>query len=244
MKLKSILNIKKYPFYFKILKNGFFPVSYKKSYSQLGEDLIIDFIFKNLKIQKPTYLDIGTNHPIKINNTYLFYKQGSTGVCIEPNPELCKIIKNKRKKDTVLNIGIGKEEKTNIDFFMMNTDVLSTFSKEEVNYLIKNTKQTLKEIIKVPLKHIDNILQDNFNGEAPNFLSLDTEGFDFEILKSINFKKVRPEIICVETLTYTENRTERKEIEVIDFMKEVGYFVYADTYINTIFVDKQKWLNR
>lgn len=244
MKLKSILNIKKYPFYFKILKNGFFPVSYKKSYSQLGEDLIIDFIFKNLKIQKPTYLDIGTNHPIKINNTYLFYKQGSTGVCIEPNPELCKIIKNKRKKDTVLNIGIGKEEKTNIDFFMMNTDVLSTFSKEEVNYLIKNTKQTLKEIIKVPLKHIDNILQDNFNGEAPNFLSLDTEGFDFEILKSINFKKVRPETICVETLTYTENRTERKEIEVIDFMKEVGYFVYADTYINTIFVDKQKWLNR
>jgi serine/threonine protein phosphatase PrpC len=98
-------------------------------------------------------LDIGANHPIKINNTYLFYKQGSRGVCVEPNPKLCKIIKNKRKKDTVLNIGIGKEEKTNIDFFVMNSDVLSTFSKEEANYLIKNAKQTPKKVIKIIQKN-------------------------------------------------------------------------------------------
>lgn len=75
-------------------------------------------------------------------------------------------------------------------------------------------------------------------------MSLDTEGYVFKILKSLDFKNFRPEVFCVETLTYTENKTEKKETEIIDFMIEKGYFVYADTYINTIFVDKNKWINR
>lgn len=216
----------------------------KISYSQKGEDLIINFIFKVLNIKKPTYLDIGANHPIKINNTYLFYKQGSRGVCVEPNPKLYKLIKNKRKKDIVLNIGIGREKKEFSDFYIMDANVLSTFSKKEADDIIKNTKHSLKEIIKIPLENINHIIENNFNNEAPNLISLDTEGYDLEILKSINLNKIRPEIFCIETLSYSEKNDEKKETEIIEFMENNDYYVHADTYINTIFIDKTKWLNR
>ena len=58
----------------------------KISYSQLGEDLIIEFVFNGIGINKINYLDIGAHHPIEINNTYLFYLKGSYGVLIEPDP--------------------------------------------------------------------------------------------------------------------------------------------------------------
>lgn len=244
MKLESILNIKKYPTYFKILKNRFFPTDKKICYSQLGEDLIIDLIFKNLKIEKPTYIDVGTNDPIKLNNTYFFYKKGSQGICIEPDPELFKKIKKKRPKDICLNTGIGSEENQKADYYVMSSKVLSTFSKEEADNLILATNQKIEKVLQIPLLPLDKIIKENFNNNTPNFMSLDTEGFDFEILKSIDFEKFRPEVICVETLTYTEDATERKETEIVDFMIRKGYFVHADTYINTIFADKQKWFGR
>ncbi|MBU4348412.1 FkbM family methyltransferase [Patescibacteria group bacterium] len=238
--LKKILNIKKYPFCFKILKNKFLPISYKKSYSQLGEDLIVGFIFQNLKIENPTYIDIGANDPIKLNNTYFLYKKGAPGICIEPNPNLFKQIKNKRRRDICLNIRIGTEENKKANYYIMNSDVLNTFSKEEAEGLIKNTNQKIEKIIQIPLLPLRRVVTENFKRETPNFISLDTEGYDFEILKSIDFKNFRPEVFCVETLTYTEDKAERKEKEVIDFMVQNGYYVHSDTYVNTIFVDKNK----
>ncbi|MFM6249337.1 MAG: hypothetical protein ACKPEQ_09345, partial [Dolichospermum sp.] len=56
------------------------------SYSQCGEDLIINFIFNNLGIINPSYLDIGAHHPTYLSNTYSFYRKGCQGVCVEPDP--------------------------------------------------------------------------------------------------------------------------------------------------------------
>jgi hypothetical protein len=70
---------------------------YKISYSQSGEDLILDFLLYDLNIKPITYLDIGTNDPIEINNTYLFYTKGYSGVCVEPNPIMFEKIKRFRK---------------------------------------------------------------------------------------------------------------------------------------------------
>jgi hypothetical protein len=70
------------------------------------------------------------------------------------------------------------------------------------------------------------------------------EGLDYEIIQSFNLIEWRPEVFCIETITYTEDNSEQKEYQIIEYMLEHGYMVYADTYINTIFVDKQKWKNR
>src|SRR5262249_29835011 len=57
----------------------------EESYSQAGEDLIVRFFFYHQRISNITYLDIGANEPIQLNNTYYFYRRGFRGVLVEPN---------------------------------------------------------------------------------------------------------------------------------------------------------------
>jgi len=217
----------------------------KDSYSQKGEDLIVNFIFNVLKIKHPTYIDIGAYDPIKLSNTYLFYQQGSHGICIEPDPELFKKIKKKRRRDICLNMGVGTSlENKKSNFYILSSRVLNTFSKQEADYLEKTTNQKVERIIEIPLLPLTKILQKYFSDKTPNFVSLDTEGYDFKILQSLNLNKFRPEVFCVETLIYTENKDEQKRNEIIKFMIDNNYMIHADTYINTIFVDRNKWINR
>ncbi|HED37128.1 MAG TPA: FkbM family methyltransferase, partial [Ignavibacteria bacterium] len=176
MKVKNVLNIRKYSFYFKILKNRFFPIFYYTSYSQLGEDLIVNFILKNFKINKPTYVDIGAHHPIYLSNTYLFYKKGSKGICIEPDPELFRNIKKKRGNDICLNIGIGIEEEKLTDYYVISDKVLNTFSKKEAEHLTTATSKEIENIIKIPLVPMSKIITKYLDNKVPNFISLDTEG--------------------------------------------------------------------
>ena len=90
---------------------------------------------------------------------------------------------------------------------------------------------------------INVVLAENFD-RCPNFISLDVEGYDFEILNTFDFSTYRPEVFCLETITYTEDNTEQKETEILEFMDSHGYMVYGDTYINTIFVDCMRWKTR
>lgn len=216
----------------------------KVSYSQCGEDLIISFLFSWMKIEKPTYLDIGANEPVKFSNTYYFYKRGFRGVLVEPDPKLCKEIASKRVGDICLNVGIGfSENETTEDFYVMSTNTLNTFSKKEALRYSEYADKEIKEIKKIKLVSVNSVIKNNFS-KTPNFVSIDTEGNDLKILESMNWGLYRPEVFCIETLTYTEDNTARKISEISDFMEKMGYFVYADTYINTIFVDKMAWKKR
>lgn len=212
----------------------------QKSYSQCGEDLILSFLFTRMKIRKVTYLDIGANDPVRISNTYFFYKKGGRGVLVEPNLFFCKKIARKRPRDICLNAGIGFGQNRIADFYVMSSHTLSTFSKEEAERYASYGAQKIKEVRKIPLISINEILTKYFPA-TPNLVSLDIEGWDLQVIQSINFDKFRPQVFCIETITYTENDTEEKITEIIDFMAKKDYFVYADTYINTIFVDKQQW---
>jgi hypothetical protein len=95
----------------------------------------------------------------------------------------------------------------------------------------------------VKLKTINDILKHAFSN-CPHFVSLDVEGLDYEILNSLDFERFRPQVFCLETLSFTEEKTESKLTEIIDLMHSKGYMTYADTYINTIFVDKAAWEKR
>jgi len=221
----------------------FFPSLGKISYAQCGEDLIIDFIFSTLNISKPSYLDIGAHHPIYLNNTFLFYQKGSTGVCVEPDPALFSQIKKKRSRDICLNVGIGVTKESKANFYIMTSKTLNTFSKKEAERYQSYGSQKIKRVIQIPLVPINEIISQHFT-TFPNFISLDTEGLELEILKTFDFSKFRPEVFCIETLTYTEDKSEQKITEIIDFMISKEYFNYADTYINTIFLDKNSWNTR
>lgn len=216
--------------------------NFKVSYSQCGEDLILQQLFMVLGISKVSYLDVGAHHPTYLSNTYLFYENGSKGVCVEPDPALFKEFDKKRPHDTHLNCGVGVEP-GEADFFVMSTSTLNTFSKEEAERYQSYGQQRIMKTIRIKLETINEIIRQNFE-KSPNLVSLDVEGLDYLILQHFDFAKYRPEVFCLETLSYTEDRSERKLTEIIDLMHTNGYITYADTYINTIFVDAAAWEKR
>lgn len=214
----------------------------KVSYSQCGEDLIVDFLLQAMRIQKPTYLDVGAHHPTYISNTFYFYEKGNSGVCIEPDPTLLEYIKKVRGRDLCLNVGVGVGFEDKAKFYLLSSRTLNTFSLEEATRYQSYGRHKIEEVIDVPLIPINKVIENSFL-KCPNFVSLDVEGMDYEIIKSFDFSKHRPEVFCIETLTYTEDKTEKKLTDIIDHMKANNYIAYADTYINTIFVDRSAWVS-
>lgn len=230
------------------LVNTFFP-HVRRSYSQSGEDIIISDLFNRLGIQHPTYLDIGANDPVSLNNTYRLYARGSKGVCIEPNPVLYKKLKHKRRKDVCINAGIAFDETKEADFYLFTGKAhgLSTFSKKEAEFWEHTGNEEIGQhkphaAVKTPLLDINEVMTKYFSPH-PNLVSIDVEGLDLQIAKTINFEKFRPEVFCAETLWFEKNNKETKNNQLIQFYKEREYFIYADTYINTIFCRKDAYKN-
>jgi len=212
---------------------------FNPSYSQCGEDLIARFVFDTLRIPSPTYLDIGAHHPTYLNNTFIFYKQGGHGVNVEPDPELIARFQRQRSRDVNLNVGIGERE-GEMPFYVMSVPTLNTFSESDARAIEREGKVRIERVVTLPVRPVNAVLSEYFPA-GPDFFSLDVEGLDLAILRSIDFGSFRPKVICVETITYSEHRIGRKIPEIEAVLRDNDYFVYADTHINTVFVDRQIW---
>lgn len=212
----------------------------RSSYAQCGEDLIVRFIFDALRIPAPSYLDIGAHHPTYLNNTYLFYQAGGQGVNIEPDPSLISAFKNLRARDINLNVGISDVE-SEMDFYLMSVRTLNTFSAKDAKVAEAEGKVKIEEIIRVPVTPINNVLRAHFLGRSLDFVTLDVEGLDLMVLQTFDFKQWRPKVVCVETITYSEQMKGKRIEEIPAVMLDNNYFAYADTGLNTIFVDRDVW---
>ena len=185
-----------------------FPVHANPSYAQCGEDAIVKQLFNVLEVEHPSYLDVGAYLPIACNNTYLFYSQGSRGVLVEPNLDLIPEIKARRPDDTVLNIGIGVSDRDAADYYCLTMPEWNTFDKDEAERASEKTRGKVKieKVVKMSLVPINRIIEAHFRGKSPDFLSIDVESMDLAILRTLDFKRFRPKVICTETLTLMSNR--------------------------------------
>jgi hypothetical protein len=121
----------------------------------------------------------------------------------------------------------------------MDSPTLNTFSEEEMlRYVAMGHKLVSKE--PVDLIDVNSILEDV--GEL-DFLNIDIEGLDYEVLQRIDWVKFRPKCVCVETIAYEKNNEPKKLHNIIELMSSSGYVLYADTFINSIFVDSTLWSN-
>jgi FkbM family methyltransferase len=206
------------------------------TYSQAGEDRILKHLFNSVNKNIISYLDIGTNHPMMHNNTYLFYKEGGHGVCVEPNPRLARIIGKLRPRDKCLNIGIGSNDNEVANFYSMSSDTLSTFSTEDAEKLDAEGKYKIVETLKISLKNINTIIEENFD-KPVDLVSIDVEGWNEEIIDSFDFTLNRPYCFCVETINFSEVKKEAKLNSIFRVFEKNGYSVYGETQLNTIFLN-------
>jgi hypothetical protein len=121
-------------------------------------------------------------------------------------------------------------------------DGLSTFSKEEAerfeNVGVEGVGRfKIARVMKMPLKKINAILAET---GVPDFLSIDIEGLDLAVLKTLDFATYRITCICVETIHYDADSKPQRNREIVQLLTDNGYMIYAETSINTIFVD-QNW---
>jgi len=193
------------------------------SYSQYGEDIIAGAL-----LNKPTgfYVDVGAYHPIVISNTYLFYRQGWRGICIDANPGALELFKQKRPRDILVHSAVSEQE----GVAQFNITAAGPTAHLEGAGFSGVASEKLARTINVQKRRLENILRENLPpGQSIDFLSVDCEGHDLEVLRSNDWQKYRPQVIAVEDFH------EDSSSDICNFLAPLGYRHVLRTGVTRIF---------
>lgn len=165
-----------------------------KSYSQNREDIYIDWLLDGKK--SGFYVDVGANDPDIDSVTKFFYEKGWRGVHVEPIERLAKSLKEKRPGDIVVQAGVGLSGEPLMFQEYEGADGLSSFSKDIQK---QNTKRKKKEYT-VDVRTLKDILTDILNkpSQKIDFMKIDVEGYEYEVIKSNDWEKYRPTLLIIE----------------------------------------------
>ena len=168
---------------------------YKKtSYSFNAVDLIIDYIFKNKN--NGFYLDVGSQHPISNNNTYLLFKRGWSGINIDLDKKNIDLFNTARPNDINLNLAISSNVAEKKLYFYHDKSPINTLDKVVSDF----QTATVKEIKRIKTTTLDIALQNlKFNNKI-DYMNLDVEGHEMDIFKAFDLSVYKPSIISVEFL--------------------------------------------
>jgi FkbM family methyltransferase len=201
--------------------------------SQFGEEKKISKLFgKNFK---GTYVDLGCFHPVRSNNTLQFYKKGWKGLNIDLNQLTIDLFNFARPADTNICAAISNKKVKKKLYFLGDLDSKNTLDLNHKNWLGKhfniNKKDFKIKIVKT--KTLNEILNKNklYNID---FLNIDIEGHEFEVLKSVNFKKFNIKVICVELINFNKFSRNKKN-QLVSLLKKNKYKFVDKSEINYIF---------
>ncbi|SEW49661.1 FkbM family methyltransferase [Chitinophaga arvensicola] len=202
-----------------------------RAYSSEGEDLILRRIFD--KKRKGVYVDVGAHHPFRVSNTYLLYKRQWRGINIDPMPGSMTLFKRHRPKDINLEMGVSAA-KQQLTYFIFNEPALNTFSPEKVKEYTQAPQYRVIREKKIETWPLADILDQYLAGDVHiDFLTVDAEGLDMEVLRSNNWKKYRPAYVLAESQPL--GLTQIHNSELCQFMEQVGYSLFAKTYYTYFF---------
>lgn len=195
-------------------------------YSQFGEDRILFNVFKDKK--HGICVEVGANDGVNDSTSYFFEKLGWNCILVEPNPDLCRQIRSVRSatlyeyaasnssRVTALYIAEGAERSHGV----------STISDDkEVHNRIKNYGFSCRPVV-VQTKTLDEMLQDVQINAAIDFISIDVEGHELEVLEGFSIEKWKPTVILVE-----DNSNYESPI-VSNYLSKYGYVRFRRTGVN------------
>ena len=197
---------KLYIFYNIFIRNR----KFLKKGTQFGEDeYILDLFEKNFKGK---FLDIGCYHPTRHNNTFLMYKNGWSGINIDLNPLAIELFNFMRPRDININVGISDSEDEKKLFFIDELNTQNTLDENQLNFLKNHHNIQDHEIIekKIRTTRLDKIL-DEHKFYNIDFMNLDIEGHELNVLKTINFEKIKIKYLCVEMIEHNKKSIENNE---------------------------------
>ena len=211
--------------------------STKKSYSFGGCDLLIDYIFKSQK--KGFYLDVGCQHPISNNNTYLLYKRGWSGMNIDLDPKNIRLFDLDRPDEINICKCVSSDNSKKDLFFFHSGSPINSLEKKTIK---DKTNFSLKKIETFTL---NSILKD-YKIKEIDYFNIDVEGHEIDILKNFDIKYYKPKVISVEFIDYQMKKLEFKNNNINRVLKSdlYRYFISNDyhfvnwSHADLIFVHK------
>ena len=195
----------------------------RKSYAHSEEDL---FILKKFKNKKGFYVDVGCHHPTRLNNCHLLYKNGWKGINIDISEFSIRLFNIVRRKDVNINLAVSlKQKKVRFYYDKPMSLYISLNKRKELNRFREIKSDTLTSIID----------KTKYLNKKIDFLSIDAEGKDFEVLKSLNFKKYDPKYICIEIYSHRIVNFNIKKNEVYKFLIKKNYKLLLNKRENFFF---------
>ena len=218
--LTNIYPINKLYYFIKIIKKS------KKRYhfAENGEDVIIGNLFNHKK--NGFYLDVGCYHPIRSSLTHLLHKKGWGGVNIDISEDSINLFKIARPNDRNINIGISNKIGKQFYYQSGHINQANSFKYYKNTEKVMSKVTTLDEIIeKLAIEKID-------------FLNIDAEYKDFEVLQSISLNSVRPTLITIED----NDKYDINEIiksKIYNYLIKKNYFLFSQTVCTSFYIDKK-----
>ena len=208
-------------------------IKYKKiSYSLNAVDLIIDYIFKDKYIG--TYVDVGAQHPISNNNTYLLFKRGWNGINIDLDRKNIDLFNLSRPNDINLNYAISDKEGETDFYFYHESSPINTLNKKVKEY----QKAKISEIKKINTFTLNNVFKKiNFDKNI-DYLNIDVEGYEDKVLSGFDINKYKPSVVSVEYLDLKMKKLEFKNNNLDNLLSSNIYKYFNDN--NYYFVN---WLH-
>jgi FkbM family methyltransferase len=208
------------------------------SYSQEGEDLILAALF-DLEFSKMRgfYVDVGAHHPKRFSNTFLFYMNGWTGINIDAAPGSMLAFQRERPRDINIEAAVGEADKA-LTFYEFNNPALSSFCRDRVPMgyfgwaIVRQRQLTTMTLAHLLEQHLP-------SGKLIDFMTVDVEGFDLQVLRSNDWVKFRPAVVLVE-----DDEVVRSDVfgdsSISNYMLQQGYDFCCKTLLTTFFVDQQQ----
>ena len=223
---------------FKIFHNIYIKQKYhikRDTYSSEGEDKILYKFLRN--INKGFYVDVGAYHPIKSNNTLLLFHRGWSGINIDPSKFSIDLFNFLRPKDENYNLAVSNKNEMINFYYSKSYDQLGTANIKFLNFHFR--KKKIKYSTKKIKAHKLNYILDNskFNGKKIDLLNIDVQGYELKVLKSLNFKKYKPSVICIE-IELLEKTRELEKSSIYKFLKRQKYIKKWSGINSHIFVKK------
>jgi FkbM family methyltransferase len=219
------------------VKNAFLGKWRHHYYSHFGEDVFVNAHFRQQ--QKGLYVDVGAHHPRRYSNTALLYERGWSGINIEPNVHIKSSFERLRPKDVHVCCGVGLHE-TTMQFHVFSDPAVSTFSPENAERLKK--KRWLREtaVITVPIKKLVTILDEHMpNGQTIDFLNVDVEDLDYDVLRSNDWDRYAPRVVAIEDRLFNFLAPTQSEIHA--FMSGKGYVLVAQLGLTLIYMSHDEY---
>lgn len=207
------------------------------SYSQEGEDLILSRLFDAQA--SGFFVDVGAHHPQRFSNTFLFYQRGWRGINIDAMPSSMAPFRRARPRDINLEIPVFKERKR-LRYYEFNEPALNGFSGELSAFRSGLAPYHVVRTVELEGRPLAELLAEHLPpGQPIDFLTVDVEGLDLEVLESNDWSRFRPKVVLVEALGGSLETLPSHP--VCELMQRHGYQVFAKA-LHTVFFLSNEYL--